>query len=100
MPQQQANSDVGWHGHAAGDQEYACVTKFTANYLQIKLSASGVAHDDFRKRMRGLLEEVKSRGEPTAEDQSIAGLLLKLKNPKTGVGHYLLQESSIPASIC
>jgi fatty acid synthase len=34
--------------------------------------------------MRSLLEEVKARGEPTQDDQSIAGLLLKLRNPKTG----------------
>lgn len=34
--------------------------------------------------MRGLLQEVKARGEPKQDDQSIAGLLLKLKDPKTG----------------
>ena len=62
------------------------------NCVQVKLSASGVAHDDFRKRMRALVDEVKAQGEPKAEDQSIAGLLLKLKNPKTGVGHCLLNH--------
>ena len=65
-----------------------------AHCLQMKLSASGMAHDDFRKRMRALVEEVKARGEPKAEDQSIAGLLLKLKNPKTGVQHCLLVNFS------
>lgn len=34
--------------------------------------------------MRALLQEVKARGDPLAEDQSIAALLLKLKDPKTG----------------
>ena len=58
----------------------------------MKLSASGMAHDDFRKRMRVLVDEVKARGEPKAEDQSIAGLLLKLKNPKTGANHNLLDH--------
>ena len=62
-----------------------------ASCPQIKLSASGVAHDDFRKRMQALVMEVKARGEPKAEDQSIAALLLKLKDPKTGVAHCLLQ---------
>ena len=52
--------------------------------LQLKLTRSGVAHSDFRMRMRALLEEVKARGEPKADDQSIAGLLLKLRDPKTG----------------
>ncbi len=52
--------------------------------LQLKLNASGVAHSDFRMRMRALLEEVKARGDPKADDQSIAGLLLKLRDPKTG----------------
>lgn len=59
--------------------------------LQVKLNGSGVAHDAFRKRMRGLLEEVKARGEPKADDQSIAGLLLKLKDPKTGALSASLQ---------
>ena len=52
-----------------------------------------MAHADFRKSMQALVEEVKARGEPEAEDQSIAGLLLKLKNPKTGVGRCLLHMS-------
>lgn len=52
--------------------------------LQVKLNASGVAHDGFRKRMRALVDEVKARGEPEQDDQSIAGLLLKLRNPQTG----------------
>ena len=34
--------------------------------------------------MRALLKEVRARGEPSASDQSIAGLLLKLRDPKTG----------------
>ena len=34
--------------------------------------------------MRALLEEVKARGDPKVNDQSIAGLLLKLRDPKTG----------------
>ena len=51
---------------------------------QLKLTQSGVAHSDFRARMRALLDEVKARGEPKASDQSIAGLLLKLRDPKTG----------------
>ena len=59
--------------------------------LQGKLNDSGVAHDAFRKRMRALLEEVKARGEPKADDQSIAGLLLKLKDPKTGMLSASLQ---------
>ena len=60
--------------------------------MQVKLSASWGAHGDFRKRMRALVDEVKARGEPKAEDQSIAGLLLKLKNPKTGAGQCLLNH--------
>lgn len=34
--------------------------------------------------MRALLEEVMARGDPKVNDQSIAGLLLKLRDPKTG----------------
>ncbi|BDA47645.1 Cytochrome P450 3A28 [Coccomyxa sp. Obi] len=53
-------------------------------FVGAKLTPSGQAHDDFRRRMRALLEEAKARGEPKADDQSISGLLLKLKDPKTG----------------
>ncbi len=53
---------------------------FTGNLgVQVKMTPSGQAHDDFRRRMRALVEEVKARGEPRPEDQSISGLLLKLK---------------------
>ena len=34
--------------------------------------------------MRALLQEVKARGDPQVNDQSIAGLLLNLRDPKTG----------------
>ena len=61
------------------------ITSVTFNHsqgsvgVQARLTPSGLAHDDFRRRMRALLEEVKARGEPKADDQSISGLLLKLK---------------------
>lgn len=34
--------------------------------------------------MRGLLDDVKARGEPKPGDQSIAALMLSLRDPKTG----------------
>ena len=65
--------------------------------LQLKLTASGVAHNDFRMRMRALVEEVKAQGDPKADDQSIAGLLLRLRDPKTGSA-VLATFSVIPLS--
>lgn len=38
----------------------------------------------FRAHMRGLVEEVKSRGPPSPEDPSIAAHLLRLRDPDTG----------------
>ena len=52
---------------------------------QARPTAAGRAHEDFRARMRALLAEVRARGEPALEDQSISGLLLRLRDPKTGM---------------
>ena len=51
---------------------------------QARLTESGRAHEGFRAQMRSLLAEVKARGEPAPDDQSISGLLLRLRDPSTG----------------
>ena len=52
--------------------------------VQARQTASGRAHEGFRAQMRALLAEVKARGDPAPGDQSIGGLLLRLRDPRTG----------------
>ena len=67
---------IGHASYAAAYSGPAC--------LQLKLTASGVAHNDFRLRMRALLEEVKAQGGPQPLRSEHCGPAAQAHRPQDG----------------
>ena len=85
--------------HAASTTLDVCVRRRVSLACvpdQARPTASGRAHEGFRAQMRALLAEVKGRGDPAPGDQSIAALLLRLRDPKTGAHAKSSPVAAVP----